>query len=191
MKSSSLVPIKETLFIAIGEAICSLIVCGVFLLFGRYDTSVALGAVLGSAVIVINFLIMSILVNRAIDQAFLLRGNYVDEPASEAELAPSGDKPASDGGAETDSDTEADSDTETVDGDAEPAVMDAAMRFASEQSVRVSRISKISFIARSVSILVTLAVALVTEVFNPIATVIPMLAMRPIVMLEGLLRRNR
>lgn len=182
MKSSSLVPIKETLFIAVGEAICSLIVCGVFLLIGKYDTGVLLGTVLGSAVIVINFLVMSILVNRAIDQAFLVRDNYVDEPLPEGEA---------DAVAEGGDDTNADgSDGEAADTEDAPVVMDAAMRFASEQSVRVARISKISFIARSASILATLVIALVTKVFNPIATVIPMLAMRPIVMLEGLLRRR-
>lgn len=186
MKSSSLVPIKETLFIAVGEAICSLIVCGVFLLIGKYDTGVLLGTVLGSAVIVINFLVMSILVNRAIDQAFLLRDNYVDEPLPEGEAATEGDSAADEGG----NDTNADGDDEAADTQDAPVVMDAAMRFANEQSVRVARISKISFIARTVSILATLVIALVTKVFNPIATVIPMLAMRPIVMLEGLLRRR-
>ncbi len=188
MKSSTLVPIKETLFIAIGEALCSLAVCGVFLLIGKYDTSVLLGSVLGSLVIIVNFLIMSIAVNRAIDQAFLLRGNYVDEPAAESVA----DSEASVADAACiDTDGESDTPDDSDEPDAVPAVQDAVARFAAEQSLRVSRISKISFIVRTVSILATLVIALITKVFNPIATVIPMLAMRPIIMVEGLLRGKK
>ena len=173
MKNSKLVSLKETLILAAGEIICSAIVCAVFLLIERYDFTVLLGTAIGSVAIILNFLFMSIAVNRAIDQAFALRDNYVDEPEPEA--------PANEGceAAETESEQEASTEK-----------LDAAMRFANEQAVRVNRISKVSYIARTATLLVLLVVALITKWFNPIATVIPMLAFRPIIMLEGLIRHK-
>ena len=174
MKNSKLVSLKETLILAAGEVICSAIICAVFLLVKKYDNTVLLGTVIGSAAIVLNFLFMSISVNRAIDQAFALRDNYVDEPViNEGTAESAGKEPEVD---------EA--------GLEQSGKLDAAMRFANEQSVRVNRISKVSYIVRTATLLVLLVVALITKWFNPIATVIPMLMFRPIIMAEGLIRRK-
>lgn len=176
MKNNKLVPIKETLILAAGEVICSAVICAVFLLIKKYDYTVLLGTVIGSIAIVLNFLFMSLSVNRAIDQAFELRGNYVDEPEltpSQAESNENTDNADADGGE-----------------DEQTAKLDAAMRFANEQSVRVNRIAKVSYIVRTATLLALLVVALITKLFNPIATVIPMLMFRPIIMAEGLIRRK-
>lgn len=175
MKNSKFVAIKETLILALGEIICSAIICAVFLLIKKYDFTVLLGSIIGSAAIVLNFFFMSVAVNRAIDEAFALRGNYEDVP----DMAPTdaADEASTDDGAES----SCEDGTEKL---------DATMRFVNEQGLRVNRISKVSYIIRTATLLVLLVLALITKWFNPIATVIPMLAFRPIIMAEGLIRRK-
>ena len=173
MKNSKFVAMKETLILAAGEIVCSAIICAVFLLIKRFDFTVLLGTLIGSAAIVLNFLFMSIAVNRAIDEAFALRGNYVDEP----ETAPEVSEPDSEDG-------------EEADGEESEKKLDATMRFVNEQSLRVNRISKVSYIVRTSTLLVLLVVALITKWFDPIATVIPMLLFRPIIMIEGFIRHK-
>ena len=73
MKKSKL-PLYETLAMIVGEAIISLIVCAVFLLLKKFDLSVALGAILGSAVTVANFIFLMVFSKRAIDKALAERG---------------------------------------------------------------------------------------------------------------------
>ena len=177
MKNTKSVPIKETLILTLGEAICSLIVCAVFLLIKKFDYTVLLGTVIGSVAIILNFLFMSIKVNSAIDQAFMLRDNYVDEPSSANGTAT--DVP--------DAESTAKQDAEGSEDDAQEK-LDAAMRFANEQSVRVNRIAKISYIIRMATLITLLVVALISKWFHPLATVIPMLMFRPIIMAEGLIR---
>ena len=58
---------SDIIFLAAGEGIASLIIVGVYLLLGEFDFRVATGAVLGSAVTVLNFAILSFSVNRAGD----------------------------------------------------------------------------------------------------------------------------
>jgi hypothetical protein len=65
----------DIIFLAAGEAIASLIIVGVYLLLGEFDFRVATGAVLGSAVTVLNFAILSFSVNRAVDRVMEMRGN--------------------------------------------------------------------------------------------------------------------
>lgn len=78
-------PIYETMAIAVGEIICSAIVCGVFLILKKFALSVLLGAVLGSVVTVLNFVFLVISTNRAIDNALAERGEgeMTDEEAAE------------------------------------------------------------------------------------------------------------
>jgi len=179
MNKSSLVPIKETALIALGELITSLLVVGVFLIIQKYDYTVLTGVILGSAVIIINFLVMSIFINRAIDEAFTHRDEYKDEPSALPTEA--NDAAAS----------EAEADESDADGEELNPELDAAMRFAEEQSKRVQSISKISFIVRTISMLGALILAFLSGWFNPIATCIPMLMLRPIIMVEGLIRRRK
>ena len=78
-------PLYETASIIIGELICSLIVCGVFLIIKKFNLSVALGVLLGSAVTVVNFIFLIVSTNRAIDKALAERGegDMNDEEAAE------------------------------------------------------------------------------------------------------------
>ena len=84
MKKSKF-PLYETAALIIGELICSALVCGVFLFIKKFDLSVALGTLLGSAVTVLNFLFLTISTNRAIDKAMADRGDgeMNDEQAAE------------------------------------------------------------------------------------------------------------
>ena len=179
MKKSNLVPIKETALIALGELITSLLVIGVFLIIQKYDHTVLTGVILGSAVIILNFLAMSLLINRALDEAFSHRDEYV---AAIPETT--------DAESEQLDDEDGDSDTNDAPKESNPE-LEAAMRFVNEQTRRVQNISRISYIVRTLTVLGALVLALLSGWFNAIATCIPMLMLRPIIMLEGLLRRKK
>lgn len=74
----------DTLWLALGEIIvCALVAVG-FLIFGSFSYKVVTGALLGSAVTVINFLILSVAVNRAVNGYIADRGNEeMDEETAE------------------------------------------------------------------------------------------------------------
>ena len=184
MKKSNLVPIKETAFIALGELVVSLLIIGVFLIIQKYDYTVLTGVILGSAVIIINFLVMSILISRALDEAFAHRDDYVAAVPTPAPLP------------EDDSELDDGNDEDINDGDdaaaAEPnPELESAMRFLNDHTRRVQNISRVSYIVRTVAMLGALVLALVSGWFNAIAVCIPMLMLRPIIMVEGLLRRKK
>ena len=63
-----------------------------------------------------------------------------------------------------------------------------AAKFASENAMAVQNAIKTSFIVRTLSILVTLAVAFIAGVFEPLATVIPLLMLRPLIYLSEVTR---
>ena len=60
---------KETLPIAVGEAICVAMMLGVFALLGKFDRSVVLGGVLGGLIAVGNFFFMAVGTALAADKA--------------------------------------------------------------------------------------------------------------------------
>ena len=137
-------PKKELLILSIGEAICALMTVLVFLAVDltnviefTFHYSVITGAILGVAVIVLNFLFLSFSVNKAVDDYIALRG-----------------------------------DKEMTDEEAEA--------FAAKNSGLLQNAVKKSFIVRMVSIAAALVVAFLTSWFNPLATVIPILAYQPI-----------
>jgi len=66
--------LKDALWLAIGEAVVSLITALVFLAIGQFGFDVVAGLLLGSGVMVLNFLILSISINRAIDNYMQIRG---------------------------------------------------------------------------------------------------------------------
>jgi hypothetical protein len=145
---AKLTPFIETAFVAIGEALVSLIVMLVFFLFGKFDYTVALGAVLGAGVITFNFLFLSLTTNKAVDDVMALRGDgEMDE--------------------------------------------EAAAEFAKEHAQRFQNAVRLSFIIRTFSMLAALVLAfLLSSVFNVIATVIPLLMLRPIIYVRELFRRK-
>ena len=68
------IPVWEILFLIVGELIVSTLISGVYLILNKFSVSVIVGSLLGSAVAVINFVILSVSVNRAIDKAMAERG---------------------------------------------------------------------------------------------------------------------
>ena len=68
-------PLAEVTRLTIGEIIVSLIMIGIYCVLDRYSYRVVTGAALGSAVTILNFLMLSVAVNRALDQAMASRGN--------------------------------------------------------------------------------------------------------------------
>ena len=182
MKSSS-IPIKETLYLALGEAAVSAIVIAIFAIFGRYDYTVLTGAVLGNAVIVINFLFFSVSVNRAIDRALENAPEISDTDANEVITANEAEA-LTDGSEEYGHDN-----SEFDDDDCESEAADAATAFANQYAIQVQNAVKISYVIRVASMLAALVVAFVFgKVFNVIATVVPLLAFKPVLMLESLIR---
>ena len=77
-------PVREILFLVFGEIIVSLIVAGVYLLLDQFSTAVISGCLLGSAVAIFNFVILSVSINRAIDKAMAGRkaGEMSEEEAT-------------------------------------------------------------------------------------------------------------
>lgn len=76
-------PLAEVTRLIIGEIIVSLIMIGIYCVLDRYSHRVVTGAALGSAVTILNFLMLSVAVNRALDQAMASRGdgNMTEEEA--------------------------------------------------------------------------------------------------------------
>ncbi len=68
MKKLDPVVIKETLYIGIVSLIFSLIMQSVFLIIGKWDYTVLLGNILGYVAIIINFLVMGIGVQNAVNK---------------------------------------------------------------------------------------------------------------------------
>lgn len=61
--------LKETLMVAIGEAVCVAAMLGIFALLGRFGREVVLGGVLGGLVAIANFFFMAVGVTVAADKA--------------------------------------------------------------------------------------------------------------------------
>lgn len=85
-------PIFEAVSVILGELIVSAVISAVFLVLKKFDISVLLGSLLGSFVTVLNFFILIITTNRAIDKALAERGEgeMTDEEAAEFSAKQSG-----------------------------------------------------------------------------------------------------
>ena len=83
--------LKELSGIAIGEAIVSLLTVAAFYLIeliakeNYFDYTVITGAALGAVVVIVNFLILSVSINRAVNEFITVRGNeeMTEEQADE------------------------------------------------------------------------------------------------------------
>ena len=129
---------RQIILLTLGEVIISSLVCLVYFLLGKFELQVVLGALLGSAVTVANFAVLTFSVNRAVDRYLELRGSReMSEEEAEA--------------------------------------------FAKEHTMAVQNAATKSFILRTVSMLAALVAAfLLTDLFAPLATAIPLLMFRPI-----------
>ena len=65
----------DTIYLSVGETIISLLITLIYTALGKFDWTVLSGAVLGSTVTVINFLILSFSVNKALNKYIELRGD--------------------------------------------------------------------------------------------------------------------
>jgi hypothetical protein len=71
---------KETLYILLGESVMTALMLAVFLILDRFSLRVALGAVVGAAVSVLNFFFMALTVQKSLttpeeDHAKLMRAS--------------------------------------------------------------------------------------------------------------------
>ena len=74
----------DTVYLALGEVIVAALVSLAFLLFGKFSYTVVTGALLGGTVTVVNFLILSVAVNRAVTRYITERGEReMDEEEAE------------------------------------------------------------------------------------------------------------
>lgn len=147
-EKSNKLPLFEIFILAIGELIVSSIIVGVFLIIRKFTWSVVFGALLGSCVVILNFIWLSISVNRAIDRALAERpeGELDDE---------------------------------------------ALAAFTVKHTAAVQNASKLSYIIRTATTLITLVLAFLLEgVFNVIATLIPLLMLTPILTLGEFIKRR-
>ena len=61
--------LKESAFVLAGVTLCSAVMVGIFALLGHFDSTVALGALVGTIVAVLNFFFMAVVVMMAADKA--------------------------------------------------------------------------------------------------------------------------
>lgn len=61
--------LHETLVVAVGTAICTAVMIGVYALLGFLDRTVVLGATVGAVISIVNFFIMAVAANMAADKA--------------------------------------------------------------------------------------------------------------------------
>ena len=85
MKTENKQNYKSVLYLAVGELIVSLLIVLVYIALGQFNLTVITGALLGSAVTVFNFILLSVQVNKAIDEYITLRGDrdMTEEEAAE------------------------------------------------------------------------------------------------------------
>lgn len=69
MLESRKIVLRETLIMAVGEAICCGAMVGIFALLGKFDLSVLWGALIGFALTVLNFFLMAVGTSIAVDKA--------------------------------------------------------------------------------------------------------------------------
>ena len=137
-------PKKEFIILSVGEALCVLVTVLGFLgvsvsgiIEFEFSYKVITGALFGAVVTLLNFIFLSVSVNKAVDEYMALRG-----------------------------------DKEMTDEEAE--------EFAKKNSGIAQKAVKKSFIVRMISIAAALVVSIRLGWFNPLATIVPIIAYQPI-----------
>ena len=69
MTDSRKLVLKETAIVALGEAICVALMCGVYALLGKFGLSVVLGGLVGFLVATGNFFFLAVIATLAADRA--------------------------------------------------------------------------------------------------------------------------
>ena len=140
--------IRESLPLLCGEVLVSLLVVAVYIVIGSFDYKVVTGAVLGTLVVVLNYLFLSLSVNRAVKSFLDERGS---RDMSEEEIE----------------------------------------AFSREHTVKIQNTVKVSYLIRTVSMLIALVGAFLLEWFLVIPTLIPLVMLRPIIYLEELILNKK
>jgi hypothetical protein len=138
--------IGDVLFLAAGELLASVIIMAVYGILGSFDFRVITGALIGSALMVLNFAILTFSVNRAVDRILQARGS-ADMSEEEAEA------------------------------------------FAAKHSAEIQNSVRSSYLLRQVLILGVLIGAVLLNVANVVAAVIPLVLFRPILMAREAFRK--
>lgn len=167
-------PKREITILALGEVIVGALISAIYLLLGKFNYTVPLGSILGGAVTVFNFVFLSIAVNKAIDDAMKAY------EARQAEKSAASNEESS-----IQNTSEINENEDGVD----PYDDDAA-KFARENSAKITNAVKTSYLVRTASVVVTLVLAFITKQFNVLATVIPLLCMRPLLTVSEILRKK-
>ena len=143
------IPVTELWLLAAGEAIVSVLTVIVYILLGKFHYSVVTGVLLGSIVMLLNFIFMCISVNRAVDNIMAERGNAEMDDAQAAE-------------------------------------------FAQKHKGTLSRTVQLSGAIRTASMVAVLVLAFILgDYFDLIATLVPLVAFRPILMLTELVPKKQ
>lgn len=138
----------DVAYIAICEAVAAILIIAVYAIIGRFSLKVAAGALLGAGVATVNFLILTVSVDRTIKKFLDIRG----------------DKPMSDEEVET---------------------------FTKANSLKVQNAMTKSYILRTVIMIGTLVVAFITKLFDPLATLIPLLLYKPLIYIIEVIKKKR
>ena len=169
MNQEQRIPLRELLFLAVGEAITTVLIVLAFLVLKRFDYTVLTGAVLGSLVIVLNFVFLCISVNRAFDRA--LDNVDVEKIRTAAKAL--------------------DDSIATGDEKAEDEKREALDKMTAADEKRLSNAIRASYLLRTVTMLAALVVALITKQFNVIATAVPLFMQRPLLTMSELTKRKK
>lgn len=170
------IPKFELLALIIGEIAVSAVIAAVYLIIEKFNYTVILGVLLGSFITVLNFVILSISVNRAIDRAIegadmpRIKRAYEERDAAEAKK-------------DSENDTESEA-SET------PEYELIIREFEKDRQAGLNSALKLSYIIRNAIMIVSLVLAFISRQFDVIATVIPLLLYRPILTVAGLCRRK-
>ncbi len=142
-------PKKTFITLLVGELIASALVCAVYLIIQKFTFRVPLGGALGTLVVLVNFVVMSILGNKVIDEFLRERGDGEMSEEQTNELV-------------------------------------------AKYQNKIQNQMKLSYIVRTLAMLVTLILAfLLKNVFDVIATLVPLLMFRPLITVSELIGRKR
>ena len=143
-----LIPIREFLVLILGELIISVLTVLVFFLLKKFEIAVVLGALLGSLVTVVNFIVLSLTAGRAFDKAREARGT---REMTEEEIE----------------------------------------KFAAEQKAEIAAATKLAYLIRTLVTVAPLFFAFISGIFNVISSVIPLLAFKPILMIDAMIKDKK
>ena len=138
----------DTLYLTIGEIVVSLLVVLIYIALGKFDFTIASGVALGSLVTVLNFIILSYSVNKALNKFIDLRGNKeMDEEEAE--------------------------------------------KFAKANAIKVQNAVTKSYVFRTGLMMGSLVLAFITKLFNPLATLIPLVMYKPLLYATQFVKKKR